>query len=75
MPPYIKNIILEKYKDTNIPWIKKAMEYMISQEPKESKWEFPDYNITLDNIRKENFKTTFPEWYEVIKTYWKRKHE
>jgi len=75
MPPYIKNIILEKYKDTNISWIAKAMKYMISQEPKESKWEFPNYNITLDNIRKENFKTTFPEWYEVIKTYWKRKHE
>ena len=71
LPNDIKDIILEKYKDSNLPWIKNCMAYMMSRSiPTDEKWLFADMHTSLDNIRKENFKTTFPEWYEVIKQYW-----
>jgi radical SAM protein with 4Fe4S-binding SPASM domain len=70
LPSDVKRIILDKYKGNTTPWIKKAMKYMMSQEPEAGKWMFADVHTSLDKIRKENFKTIYPEWYQILKPYW-----
>jgi len=65
LPQYIKDIITEKYKDSDNIWIKRAVNYMNSQKSDYSLWE--DFKIKtnkLDLLRKENFQHTFKEFYE-----------
>ena len=71
LPSDVKRIILDKYKGNTTPWITKATKYMMSREPEAGKWMFADVYTSLDNIRKENFKTIYPEWYQILKPYWK----
>lgn len=70
LPSDVKRIILDKYKGNTIPWITKAMKYMMSQDPEADKWMFSDVHTLLDVIRKENFKTIYPEWYQILKPHW-----
>jgi len=74
LPNDVKRIILEKYKDSTIPWITHAMTYMMSKDHdylEAGKWMFADVHSSLDKLRKENFKTIYPEWYQILKPYWK----
>jgi radical SAM protein with 4Fe4S-binding SPASM domain len=65
LPERIKNVITEKYKDTNNIWIKRAVEYMNSQPSDNALWEkFKNNTNKLDSLRKENFQNTFKEFYE-----------
>ena len=71
LPSDVKRIILDKYKGNTTPWITKAMKYMMSRELEAGKWLFADVHTSLDKLRKENFKTIYPEWYQILKPYWK----
>ena len=65
LPERIKNVITEKYKDTDNIWIKRAVEYMNSQPSDNVQWKIFKENTTkLDSLRKENFQNTFKEFYE-----------
>ncbi len=71
MPQSVKDIIIEKYKNTNNTWILNAIKYMNSQRSDEKLWkEFINDIKHLDILRKENFENTFPEWSKVIKPYY-----
>ena len=65
LPDYIKNIIVEKYKDTDNIWISRAVTYMLSQSSDAALWkEFKENTSKLDSLRSENFQNTFKEFYE-----------
>ena len=65
LPQHIKSVIVEKYKNTDNIWIKRAVDYMNSQPTDNNLWEVFKKNTTkLDSLRKENFQNTFKEFYE-----------
>ena len=65
LPQHIKSVIVEKYKDTDNIWIKRAVDYMNSQPTDNNLWEKFKHNTNkLDYLRKENFQNTFKEFYE-----------
>lgn len=65
LPQHIKSVIVEKYKDTDNIWIKRAVDYMNSQPIDNVQWKIFKENTTkLDSLRKENFQNTFKEFYE-----------
>jgi len=65
LPDNIKNIIVEKYKDTDNIWISRAVTYMLSQLSDDALWsKFIRYTNKLDSLRSENFQNTFKEFYE-----------
>ena len=65
LPQHIKSVIVEKYKDTDNIWIKRAVDYMNSQPTDNNLWEIFKKNTTrLDSLRSENFQNTFKEFYE-----------
>mgnify|MGYP001422646448 CR=1 FL=1 len=71
LPQPVKDIIIEKYKNTNNLWILNAIKYMNSQRSDKKLWKDFINSIThLDILRKENFKNIFPAWSKVIKPYY-----
>jgi|TARA_B100001105_G_scaffold254687_1_gene251191 organic radical activating enzyme len=71
LPQPIKDIIIEKYKNSNSLWISTSINYMNSKEPDQDTWqEFIKENSQLDILRKENFENIFPEFYKIIKPYY-----
>ena len=71
LPQPVKDIIIEKYKNSNSIWISNAIKYMNSQEPQPELWKtFMKQNSHLDILRKENFENTFQECWEVMQPYY-----
>ena len=71
LPQPVKDIIIEKYKNSDSVWISNSVNYMNSQKPKPELWEtFMKQNSHLDILRKENFENTFTECWKVIQPYY-----
>ena len=71
IPQPIKNVITEKYKNTNSRWISDAVTYMNRQDPNPKMWtKFQIQTTATDKLRKERFKDIFPDFWEVINPYW-----
>ena len=65
LPQYLKDVIIAKYKESDNPWVTRAVKYMNSQKSSSKMWkEFKETTSNLDARREENFQNIFKEFYE-----------
>lgn len=71
MPKAVKDRILEKYKNDNSVWMRSIMKYLISKDYDDTTMNmFSQVTTGYDEIRDENFKIVFKEFYELLKPHW-----
>jgi len=70
LPKKVKEKIVEKYKDDNRPDIQSSVKYCLDVDYDEKELErFYSTVKFSDEFRGESFKETFPEFYDILKTY------
>ena len=73
LPKHIKKIITEMYSGEQPDYVTRTLNFMNGEQYSTEKWnQFMHVTKFGDEYRGEDFKTVFPEFYNIIKDEWNR---
>ena len=73
MPKEVKDVIVQKFKNDNSPWMCSIMEYLNSKDYDINYWKtFINTTEQLDKIRNENFKEIYKEYFKILEPHWNK---
>ena len=73
LPKEVKDVIVQKFKNDNSPWMCSIMEYLNSKDYDINYWKtFINTTEQLDKIRNENFKEIYKEYFKILEPHWNK---